>query len=193
MSNKQAWWCAAVAVGLAVWPLGVQAAEHGGGDMHEHGGSTMEHGGSPMSASDEAPTADAASSAPVEAATPEPATAAAPAAEPSAEQIRQAIRDDIAQTVVDEGAFIIEDEQTGAMRNLELVQVHERVGKTGSAYYSCTDMKDTATGETLDLDFDVQQEAGELIVTDVRIHKVNGQERYTYDANDNRIPATSGN
>lgn len=115
------------------------------------------------------------------------------AAEPSAEQIRQAIRDHIEEITVDEGSFAIEDEQTGQTRTLELVQVHERVGKTGNAYYSCTDMKDTATGELLDLDFDVAREDGGLEVTDVRIHKVNGQERYTYDSNNNRIPPTSGN
>ncbi|MBI3324709.1 MAG: hypothetical protein HYZ92_05460, partial [Candidatus Omnitrophica bacterium] len=64
----------------------------------------------------------------------------------------------------------------------------ERVGKTGEAYYSCTDMKDAASGEILDLDFDVADEDGVLEVVDVRIHKVSGQARYTYDDQDNRIP-----
>ena len=71
--------------------------------------------------------------------------------------------------------------------------MHERVGKTGNAYYSCADLKDTATGELLDLDFDVEQMSEGLAVTDTRIHKVSGQERYTYDADNNRIPATGAN
>ena len=34
----------------------------------------------------------------------------------------------------------------------------------------------------------MEDNGGALSVVDVRIHKVNGVERYTYDANDNRIP-----
>jgi len=71
------------------------------------------------------------------------------------------------------------------------VRVHERVGKTGELYYSCTDMQDTSTGELLDLDFDVEANDEQLEVVDTRIHKVNGQERYTYDEQDNRIPLSS--
>jgi hypothetical protein len=49
------------------------------------------------------------------------------------------------------------------------------------------------TGQTLDLDFDVDAKDGQLNVTDVRIHKLEGQARYTYDEHDNRIPlAPSG-
>ena len=36
--------------------------------------------------------------------------------------------------------------------------------------------------------FDVKNEGGKLSVVDVRIHKINGKPRYTYDKNDNRIP-----
>ena len=168
MTNGRYGLVVALAVGVALWPVGLQAAEHAG-ETHEHGG--QEHGGATVT----------------------PAQDGQAAAEPSAEQIRQAIRSHIEEITADEGAFSIEDEQTGQLRTLELVQVHERVGKTGDAYYSCTDMKDTATGELLDLDFDVVADAGELDVTDVRIHKVNGEERYTYDSNSNRIPPTSGN
>jgi hypothetical protein len=65
--------------------------------------------------------------------------------------------------------------------------VHERVGKTGDYYYSCTDMLDAGSQELLDLDFDVEAEGGALEVVDVRIHKVSGKARYTYDDNDHRI------
>ena len=66
--------------------------------------------------------------------------------------------------------------------------MHERVGKTGDYYYSCTDMRDTSSRELLDLDFDVEHDNGLLTVVDVRIHKLNGKPRYTYDDKDNRIP-----
>lgn len=124
----------------------------------EHGGTTQEHGGQAIKV------------------------------EPSAEQIRQAIRDHIAFTERKGGAFTIEDDVTGSTRTLQLVRVHERVGKTGDYYYSCTDMRDAQSGELLDLDFDVDATGGQLDVVDVRVHKVEGSARYTYDENDNRVP-----
>ena len=124
----------------------------------EHGGTTQEHGGQAVNA------------------------------EPSAEQIRQTIQSYVQEIVQKQGAFSIKDSVTGATRNLEFVRVHDRVGKTGALYYSCTDMRDTKTGELLDLDFDVQVTGAQLTVVDQRIHKVAGQARYTYDEHDNRIP-----
>lgn len=110
---------------------------------------------------------------------------------PTAEQLRDRIRQHIAEQEQAEGAFTIADpNQGGQVRTLTLIRVHERVGKTGDYYYSCTDMKDVNTGDTLDLDFDVSDEEGTLEVVDVRIHKDNGNPRYTYDANDRMIPVT---
>ena len=76
----------------------------------------------------------------------------------------------------------------GAVRKLAFVRIHERVGRTGNDYYSCADFKDTKTGKLLDLDLDVENKNGKLKVISVRIHKVDGKARYTYDKNDNRIP-----
>lgn len=152
--------------GVAFMSLNARAAEHGG---KEHGGTTtapaQEHGGT----------------------TTPPATAAAPVA-PSAETIRQAIRDYDAQIEAAQGALKIADTVTGQTRSLTLERVHERVGKTGGTYYACADMIDTATGDQVDVDFDIGEESGQLAVVDVRIHKVNGEPRYTYDDQDNRIP-----
>jgi len=142
----------------------VSAAEHGGtatAPAKEHGGTTQEHGGKAVKA------------------------------EPSAEQIRQTIKSYVQGVAQKQGAFTIKDPVTGTTRQLEFVRVHDRVGKTGALYYSCTDMRDTQTGESLDLDFDVKAEGGKLSVVDQRIHKVAGQARYTYDEHDNRIPVTS--
>jgi hypothetical protein len=87
------------------------------------------------------------------------------------------------------GTFDIMDSETGEVRHLKLARVHKRVGKTGDNYYSCADFKDTKTGESLDLDIDVAAEHGALKIVDVRIHKLEGNARYTYDDQDNRIPA----
>jgi len=109
-------------------------------------------------------------------------------AQPSPEQLRDTIRGHIANQEKLQGAFAIVDERTGDLRQLELVGVHERVGKTGDYYYSCTDMKDVKTGELLDLDFDIEEKDGQLKVADIRIHKDDGIPRYTYGKNDKRVP-----
>ena len=74
-------------------------------------------------------------------------------AEPTPEALHQTIRDYIANEEQSKGAFEILDERGVVLRRLELVRVHERVGKTGDYYYSCTDMKDVITGDLLDLAF----------------------------------------
>lgn len=109
-------------------------------------------------------------------------------AEPSADDIKGTMKEHVDGKIKEEGAFKILDEKTGEMRELELVRVHDRVGKTGDYYYSCADFKDKITGENIDVDIDVENAGGKLGVADVRIHKVEGKERYTYDQNDNRIP-----
>ena len=111
------------------------------------------------------------------------------AAEPTAEQLRQTIRDYIKWHEGKLGTFTIPDSrQIGKLRTLQLIRVHDRVGKTGDYYYSCTDMKDVATGDQLDLDFDVSDKGSKLQVVAVRIHKDNGKPRYTYDEHDNLVP-----
>ena len=155
--------------GAGLWGAGgaVWAAEHGG---KEHGG--MEHAGTAQQ---------------------ETAQTATPAAErppmPSQEEmIRQVIQLQVQRNAQQDGGLRVEDPVTGTTRTLELVRVHDRVGKTGSLYYACTDMRDTASGESLDLDFDVEVDGPRMRVVETRIHKVNGQARYTYDEHDKRIP-----
>ncbi len=112
-------------------------------------------------------------------------------AQPTPDQLRGTIADYVKTQEKNQGAFLIIDERTAEPRRLELVRVHERVGKTGDYYYSCTDMKDVKTGDVLDLDFDIEDQGGNLGVAAVRIHKDNGSPRYTYDSNDNMIPVGS--
>jgi len=159
-----------------------EAAEHGGKEhagaatTQEHGGTTtsQEHAGTPTT------------SAPPKA--PRRLGDQAVKVEPSAKQLRDLIAAYVKEKSAKAGTFTIKDDVTRATRQLKFVRVHERVGKTGDSYYSCTDMKDTKTGELLDLDFDVAARGGTFGVVDVRIHKVQGKARYTYDEHDRRIP-----
>ncbi|HAH21719.1 MAG: hypothetical protein A2Y00_04245 [Omnitrophica WOR_2 bacterium GWF2_43_52] len=112
--------------------------------------------------------------------------------EPSAEQIRAAMSEYVAKESKKTGTLDVYDKEAGKTRKLSLIKVHERVGKTGNYYYSCADFKDTESQEMLDLDLDVESKDGNLSVVDVRVHKVGGKERYTYDAKDNRIPVAGG-
>lgn len=139
----------------------VLAAEHGG---KEHGGKTagvQEHGGTTQVQT------------------------------PGDEDIRNAMKSYVAtESEKTGGNFEVLDPDTNKTRKLQMLRVHERVGKTGNYYYSCADFKDVDSGELLDLDLDVEDRSGKLQVADVRIHKVGGKERYTYDVHDNRIPLT---
>ncbi len=108
-------------------------------------------------------------------------------AEPTPEDLRSTISQYVSAEEQSKGFFSVVDPKTGTARKLKLERVHERVGKTGNYYYSCADLKDIETGDLLDLDFDVSDANHELKVTDVRIHKDNGNPRYTYDSNDNRV------
>jgi len=110
-------------------------------------------------------------------------------ADPSSEAVRQTIREYIVGQENLQGAFVIVDEQSGKFRQLTFVRVQEQVGKIGNYFYSCTEMSDVETGASLDLDFDMEEVNGKLRVVDIRIHKDNGKLRYTYDENDNIIPA----
>jgi len=115
-------------------------------------------------------------------------TASSEDAQPTAEELRETIRKYIQWHEQALGNFTVADPKNkGMLRTLTLIRVHERVGKTGDYYYSCTDMKDVATADQLDLDFDISDTGKELKVVAVRIHKDNGKPRYTYDANDNLI------
>ena len=111
------------------------------------------------------------------------------AKEHSKDDIRNAMKSFVeAQAQKTGGNFEVIDPDTNKKRKLQMVRVHERVGKTGDYYYSCADFKAVDTGEMLDLDLDVEDQNGTLKVVDVRLHKVEGDPRFTYDENNNRIP-----
>lgn len=109
-------------------------------------------------------------------------------AQPTDQEIKDVMKDYVLKQSEKNGTLEIMDPVTGKKRYLKLKRIHERVGKTGDYYYSCADFTDTQSGELLDLDIDVEYKDGNLDVVDVRIHKLDGKQRYTYDENDNRIP-----
>ena len=173
-------WNIFLALVITIWFVQIShAAEHGGTAV-----TTQEHGGTTQPSA--APAAVSTDTAPVATA---PATTTSTT--PSADDIRAAISTYIKEQTDEGGNFDIYDPQTQETRELIFVKVHDRVGKTGSYYYSCADFTDKNSSDKLDLDFDAEDTSGKLKVVDVRIHKVNDVARYTYDDKDNRIPVAA--
>lgn len=114
-------------------------------------------------------------------------------AAPTNDDIRNTMKNFVETSSAATGTFDIIDPDTGKTLNLEVINIHERIGKSGDYYYSCADFKDTKSGVTYDLDLDVADRGnGQLEVADVRIHKESGDPRFTYDDSDNRIPLKEG-
>ena len=106
------------------------------------------------------------------------------AATPSAGEIIKAIKDHIASvTNANNGVFPLEDPQEGKALNLKLEKVHEdKVShiKKEDACFACTDFV-AEDGTMYDVDFWMKKDpGGELYVYDTKIHKKNGEPRFTY-------------
>jgi len=100
----------------------------------------------------------------------------------TADMIRQGILSHIeGVTAKNGGVFPLRDEKTSQDLKLEFVKVHDNVSVIkGKTYFACTDFKDQASGNTYDLDFWMKRKDGSMKVVETKIHKVNGQPRFTY-------------
>ncbi|MFA5059756.1 MAG: hypothetical protein WC676_03930 [Candidatus Omnitrophota bacterium] len=106
---------------------------------------------------------------------------------PSSEEIRSTVTNYINEQSSETGTFDVYDPDAEDIRELTLEKVQENTGKSGEYYYVCASFKDMNSNDSVDLDLDVENVGGKLNVIDVRIHKVNDKERYSYDASGNRI------
>ena len=101
--------------------------------------------------------------------------------------VKQTITNYVKEQADAGGDFDIYDPQAQDTRELSFVKIGDKVGRSGEYYYACADFTDKS-GNKIDLDFNVENTGGKLKVADVRIHKVNDVERFTYDDTGNRIP-----
>ncbi|MFQ5929569.1 MAG: hypothetical protein ACE5MK_07710 [Acidobacteriota bacterium] len=100
----------------------------------------------------------------------------------SAENIKTAMSAHIEARIQEgSGSFKIHDPESDQNLELSFVQIHDPVRKIeGRGYFACTDFT-TADGKTIyDIDFWLNPQEGELVVTDTQIHKVNQNPRYTF-------------
>jgi hypothetical protein len=150
----------AAAVSLYLVPV-VSAAEHPGAPV-EKPKSTIEHPGKAV----EQPKAEHPG---------KPITAAF---------VKKSIEDHVKAQSKD-GVFTLHDDKLMKDWRLKLAKVHDPVRafeKDGKTYYfTCVDLQSVGSNDVLDVDFWMAPEGDKLAVTDTKIHKLNGEPRYTYE------------
>ncbi len=125
----------------------------------EHPGSSVEHPGAKVEQKGKAITADV---------------------------VKKAIEDHAnAMSKAHGGVFMIRDDKLNKNWQLRFVKVHDPVRtfqKDGQTiYFACSDFKSLDGKDLLDIDFWMVPNGDKLEVIDTKIHKVNGQARYTYE------------
>lgn len=115
------------------------------------------------------------------------------AKEYSTADLERAIKSEVAKkSKKTKGAFALYDSQLEKTWRLKLDKVHtDRLSKiSANTYFACVDMKD-ADGKTIDVDFFLKADDGKLEMTDITVHKIEGQPRYTWEEKDGfwkRVP-----
>ena len=104
----------------------------------------------------------------------------------TSDSVKKAVRDYVsAQTKAGGGVYVVKDPMLNKDWRLRLDKIHDPVrefqkdGKT--IYFACSDFKTEDGKDVLDIDLWMVEKGGKLEVTDTKIHKVNGEPRYTYE------------
>lgn len=100
--------------------------------------------------------------------------------------LAEAIQDYVAaDSKLKGGSFLVYDPVEKKPLQLTLAKVHEDKLATlgGGVYFACADFEST-DGTVYDLDIFMKDDDGNLETTDVSIHKVDGQPRYTWREDD---------
>ena len=102
----------------------------------------------------------------------------------TADFVKKSIEDHVKAQSKD-GVFVVHDDKLMKDWQLKIDKVHDPVRsfeKDGKTYYfTCVDFKSTGGNEVLDIDFWMAPKGDKLEVTDTKIHKLNGEPRYTYE------------
>jgi hypothetical protein len=113
-------------------------------------------------------------------------TAKPPGQAVTAKKVKDAVRDIVTtQAKANNGLFTIRDESINKEWRLKLAKVRDpvrRFEKYGKTIYAASAAFKAAEGEDLlDIDFWLTEEGGKMVVIDVRIYRVNGTPRFTYE------------
>jgi len=104
----------------------------------------------------------------------------------TAEFVKKSIQEHVkARSEATGGVFVIHDDKLNKDWKLKLDKIHDPVRmfeKDGKMiYFTCSDFKSTEGKDVIDIDFWMVEKNGKLEVVDTKIHKVNGEPRYTYE------------
>lgn len=104
----------------------------------------------------------------------------------TAKFVKKSIKEHVkAQSKATGGLFVIKDDKLGKEWKLKLDKIHDPVRmfeKDGKMiYFTCSDFKSTEGKNVIDIDFWMVPKGDKLEVIDTKIHKVNGEPRYTYE------------
>ena len=104
----------------------------------------------------------------------------------TAEFVKKSIKEHVkAQSMATGEVFVIHDDKLNKEWKLKLDKIHDPVRmfeKDGQMiYFTCSDFKSTEGQEVIDIDFWMVPKGDKLEVIDTKIHKVNGEPRYTYE------------
>ena len=107
-----------------------------------------------------------------------------------------AVEDYVEAKRKEEGAFRVHDSELDKTWDLKLVKIHKkRIARLGeNEFFACADFETVGKGKKkrLDLDFFVSRNAaGEFVVDEIPVHKLEGKPRYTYNAANQRVPVES--
>ena len=75
------------------------------------------------------------------------------------------------------GIYAHFDPITGKLLNLKLDYLHSGIVKKGDFYVSCADMIDQESRKTVDMDFFVRDNFGNLVTVQAIVHKMEGKKR----------------
>lgn len=99
------------------------------------------------------------------------------------------------QSAKSKGLFFVHDEQLNKDWYLVLTRIHkEKIAQLDDGrLFACADFREAGEDNSMvDLDFYARDTGNGLKVEEVLIHKVGGKPRFSYDANNNRVPAGKG-
>lgn len=102
----------------------------------------------------------------------------------SIDALEKSIKDKIAdKTKQDGGTFKLHDEVLNKTWELDLVRVHrDKLARLEDGrYFACVDMKAHGGNDVVNVDFFLKEQDGELVFSDMTVHKVNGAPRYGWE------------
>ncbi len=96
-------------------------------------------------------------------------------------EVMSAVEENALKGAGSDGIFKLKDDQTGKTLDLKFVDTHQPVRQLDDGtYFACTDFRAAGTKDQIyDIDFWVKEKDGQMVVNQVRVHKVpelkNGQ------------------